>query len=140
MSRQLAELSEQLPQIAQRVVRAFPPAAPILQWVGGGPQKMASAQMRTWFERGLDAGKFAVEGLAAVIFVLVVAVYLVAEGRQAFEWLVTFAPPWKRNRVRQTAHEMNGVVLAYMRGNVITSIICGVYVFAVLTALRVPVP
>src|SRR5207237_4399737 len=37
-----------------------------------------------------------------------------------------------------TAGQMRDVVLAYMRGNVITSIICSVYVLAVLTALHVP--
>lgn len=140
MSRQLGELSEQLPQIAQRIVRAFPPAAPMLQGIHGWPQKMAPPQIRAWLGRGLIAGEYAVEGLAAVIFVLVVAVYLLAEGKRAFEWLVSFVPAQHRERARRTAQEISGVILAYMRGNVITSIICAVYVFVVLSALRVPVP
>jgi predicted PurR-regulated permease PerM len=140
MSRQLGELSEQLPRIVQRIASAFPPAAPWLQGIRSGPQKMGSPQMRIWLERGFDAGKYAVEGLAAVIFVLVVAVYLLAEGRQAFEWLVSFVPADNRKRARSTAHEMSGMVRAYTRGVVITATICCVYVFTVLTALRVPVP
>jgi predicted PurR-regulated permease PerM len=140
MSRQLAELSEQLPQIAQRIVRAFPPAAPMLQGIHTGPQKMGSPQMEVWLERGLDASKYAVEGLTVVIFVLVIAVYVLVEGKRTFEWLVSFVPAQYRKRARTTAFEISGVVLAYMRGNVTTSIICCVYVFIVLTALRVPVP
>jgi predicted PurR-regulated permease PerM len=140
MSGQLGELSEQLPQIAQRIARAFPPAAPMLQGIQAWPQKMAPPQIRIWLERGLIAGEYAVAGLATVIFVLVVAVYLLVEGERAFEWLVSFVPAQQRKRARTTAHEIGGVILAYMRGNVITSIICAVYVFVVLTALRVPVP
>jgi len=141
MSHQLSELSRQLPRIAQRIGSAFPPAAPWLQGIRGGPQQMAaSPQMKTWLARGLIAGKYAIEGVTAVIFVMVIAVYLLVEGRRAFEWLVSFVPAQHRKSARTTAHEIGGVILAYMRGNVITSIICAVYVFVVLFALHVPVP
>src|ERR1700726_2922626 len=36
MSRQLGELSERLPEIEQRIARAFPPAAPMLQGIRVG--------------------------------------------------------------------------------------------------------
>src|SRR5204863_5830829 len=84
------------------------------------------------------ACKFALEGLTAVVFVLVVAIYLLVEGRRTTEWLVSFAPKDKRRRIDSTLRETGGVVLAYMRGNVITSVICAVYVLVVLTALHVP--
>ena len=134
VSRQLTDLSRELPQITQRIAASFPPAAPLLQNVLRLPKNVSPEML----SRGLIAGKFALEGLAAVIFVLVVAVYLLVEGRRAFEWLVSFAPAHNRKRVRQTGHEMSVVVLAYMRGNVLTSIICAVYAFVVLTAMNVP--
>jgi predicted PurR-regulated permease PerM len=131
MSRQLTDLLEQLPQITKRIAAAFPPAAPLLQNVQRPPKNVL-------LSGSLTAGKFALEGLAAVIFVLVVAIYLLVEGRRAFEWLVSFAPANYRKRVRQTGHEMSDVVLAYVRGNVITAITCAVYVFVVLTAMNIP--
>jgi len=134
MSRQLTDLSGELPQIAQRIAASFPPAAPLLEKVQRPPKDVAQQIV----SHSLIAGKFALKGLAAVIFVLVVAVYLVVEGRRAFEWLVSFAPAHNRKRVRQTGHEMRIVVLAYVRGNVITASICAVYVFVVLTAMSVP--
>jgi predicted PurR-regulated permease PerM len=96
--------------------------------------------MKAWLSRGLIAGKYAIEGITAVIFVMVIAVYLLVEGKRAFEWLVSFVPAQHRKGARTTAQEVGGVMLAYMRGNVITSIICAVFVFVVLTALGVPVP
>ena len=133
VSRQIADLGQQLPQILNRLVSAFPPAAPMLRQLREAPQ-----QWQVWLAHGITAGKFAIQGISAVIFVLVVAVYLVLEGRRAFEWLISFAPKPTRSRIERTASEVRLVVLSYVRGSVITATICGLYVMAVLTALQVP--
>jgi predicted PurR-regulated permease PerM len=91
-----------------------------------------------WFSRGITAGKVAVEGVSALIFVLVVAIYLIVEGRRAFAWLITFAPRHLRGRIDETAEEVRVVMLSYVRGAVITSTIAGIYAMVVLTALGVP--
>ncbi len=122
VSRQIGEVSKQTPQLLHRVGVSIPPMSPL----------------RDFILRGVVAGKFAIEGLSAVVFVLVVAIYLLVEGRRAFSWLITFAPRRHRKRIDITAREMSGVVLAFMRGNVITSLICAGFVFVVLTALHVP--
>ena len=117
MTREVGEAAKQWPQIAQKLGRFAPP-------IGGM----------------LKVSKFAVAGVTALFFVLVVAIYLLVEGRRAFAWLVSFAPKRHRRRIEQTARESSGVVLAFMRGNVITSIICAVYVVVVTSALRIPGP
>lgn len=88
--------------------------------------------------RGLVAGKFALEGLTAIIFVLVVAMYLLVEGRTAFQWLVSFSPRQHRKRIERTGLEIGGVVLAYMRGAVFAATICACYVAGVLSLLKIP--
>jgi predicted PurR-regulated permease PerM len=137
MSRQVVELSRDLPQVTERLAREFPPAQAVLGSVRGmripeGPQ------LRAWLTRGLAAGMYAVEGLTAVIFVLVVAIYLLIEGRRAFQWLITFAEPRNRKKLERTAHEIGGVILAYMRGQAITCFLCGGWAYLVLTLCRVP--
>ena len=122
IGRQVAEVSKHVPPLLRRYGISIPQVEPT----------------RDLVMRGLVAGKFAIAGLTAIVFVLVVAMYLLLEGRQAFSWLITFAPKRHRSRIDMTAREMSDVVLAYMRGNVITSIICSVYVLVVLTALHVP--
>ena len=122
IGRQVAEVSKQAPALLRRF----------------GIQMPALPPTRDLLLRGAAAGEFAVEGLTAIVFVLVVALYLLLEGRMAFSWLITFAPRKYRKGVDETAREISKVVLAYMRGNVITSIICAVYVLVVLTALHVP--
>jgi len=134
MSRQLVELSGTLPAIEQSISRRFPIVAPYLQSLHGGPPP----EVKVWLTRGLAAGKVAIDLVTAMIFVLIVAVYLLIEGRTAFEWLITLAPENKRPRLRQTAVEMASVILAFMRGEAICCFLCASWTFVLLTLLGIP--
>jgi len=125
-----------VPTIAKEIGQVSHQVEPLLKKYGLAMPELQSP--RDLILRGFVAGKFALEGITAIFFVLVVALYLLIEGRRAFSWLITFAPRRHRAQIDQTAREMSGVVLAYMRGNVITSCICAAYVAAVLFALKIP--
>src|SRR6266849_786876 len=133
ISEQVGELTKEWPRVEQRVIKALPPSTYVLQTLRSG-----SPQAGAWLAHGVTAGKFAIEGTAAIVFVLVIAIYLLHEGRRAYAWLVDFAPKQQRKRFDRTAREVRLVVLSYMRGSFITAIICALYVFVVLTLLRVP--
>jgi predicted PurR-regulated permease PerM len=137
MSRQVLELSRDLPQVAQRLSRDLPAVQAVLGGVRG-MRMPEGPQLRAWLTRGFAAGMYAVEALTAVIFVIVVAIYLLIEGRRAFQWLITFADPPQRKKLERTAHEIAGVILAYMRGQAITCFLCGGWAYLVLTLCRVP--
>jgi predicted PurR-regulated permease PerM len=134
MSRQLVELAGELPRVEQTLAGRFPVVAPYLKSLHGGPPP----ELKVWLTRGLIAGKFAIEGITAMTFVLVVALYLLIEGRRAFEWLISLAPKNKRPRLRQTGMEMSGVILAYMRGQAITCFLCAGWAYLVLVLLDIP--
>jgi len=125
---------KELPGLEQTVASRFPFLAPYVKDLRGGPPP----ELKVWLTRGVIAGKYAIEGITAVIFVLVLALYLLIEGRTAFEWLISLAPKSKRPRLRQTAEEMSDVVLAYMRGQAITCFLCAGWAYLVLILLRVP--
>ncbi|MEA2414400.1 MAG: hypothetical protein QOI58_1057 [Thermoanaerobaculia bacterium] len=134
MTTQMGDITNQLPRLEQTVASRFPITAPYLKTLHGG----APPELKTWLTRGLIVGKYAIEGVTAGIFVLVLALYLLLEGRTAFEWLIDLAPRDKRPRWRKTAIEMSAVVLAYMRGQVITCFICAAWAYLVLILLHVP--
>jgi predicted PurR-regulated permease PerM len=138
MLREVGDVARQLPQMEARLARAYPRVGPLLQGLRGQAARLEGPQMRALLTRGMAAGMVAVEGVAAIVFIFVVAVYLLVEGRRAFAWLVSFTQPRTRERLVRTATEASGVVLAYVRGNVITSIICAAYVGIVLAVLHVP--
>ena len=82
ISRELTDLLGQLPRIAQRIATAFPLVAPLLQNVQRQPKVLL-------LTGGLTAGKFAIEGLAAVIFVLVPSTFWWKGGEHSSGWSVS---------------------------------------------------
>lgn len=134
IAKQLFEFTKELPQLARWLKTHYPSVATFI------PPQPQPQQIRGIAAKGFMAGLYAVEGLTALVFVFVVAIYLLVEGRRAYAWLVSFAPERNRRKFDRTAREMNEVVLAFMRGNVITSFICAGYVLAVMSALHIPMP
>jgi predicted PurR-regulated permease PerM len=135
MGRQLKELSGDLPKISKQVAQRFPMAAPLLNDAQRPPDV---DQMKAWLLRGLIFGQYALEALTALILVLVFTIYLLIEGNDVYEWLVSFARPETRPKWRKTADEVSKVILAYMRGQAITCFLCGGVALVTLGALRVP--
>jgi predicted PurR-regulated permease PerM len=135
MGRQLKELSGDLPKISKQVIQRFPVTAPLLEDAQRPPDV---GQMKAWLLRGLVVGQYAIEALTAIVLVLVIALYLLIEGSDIYEWLVSFAPPEQRPKWRRTADEVSKVILAYMRGQAITCFLCGGVALVTLSVLRVP--
>jgi predicted PurR-regulated permease PerM len=136
---ELQGLVKKAPEIAQRINGRFPATAPYINSVVAAVQRPAKPQdVRQWLTRGVVAGRYAVEGLTAIGFTLVLAIYLVIEGKRALAWMVSFAPDEQRRKLVLTAEEVHPVMLAYMRGQLITSTASAVAALAVLLPLRVP--
>ncbi len=92
ITKQLVDFGTEWPKIFHRLTMSFPAARGVI------PQKPNPQQMQRMLGRGVSAGMYALEGLTALVFVLVVAMYLLVEGRRAYAWLVSFAPARNRKR------------------------------------------
>jgi predicted PurR-regulated permease PerM len=77
-------------------------------------------------------------GIAGIGVAFIVTVYLLLDGRRTYRWLVAFVPPPGRPRVEATAACARDVIAAYVRGNVITSVLCAAITWVALAALQVP--
>ena len=135
MGRQVKELAGDLPKVGQQIAARFPPAAVLIESVR---QPMNAEQFKGWLTRGFVAARYGAEALTGVVLVLVISIYLVVEGKQVYEWLVSFAPPEQRGKWSRTAEEVRRVILAYMRGQIITCFLCGGVALTTLMLLRVP--
>ena len=96
------------------------------------PQAVAS--------RFLAAGTGLFRGISAFLIVLVMTAYLLADGERIYDWTVRYLPQDQRIRVRQALPEISRVVSGYLLGQLLTSLLFGVFTFVVLTALGVPQP
>jgi predicted PurR-regulated permease PerM len=80
----------------------------------------------------------ALSGVVQFFLVLIVAIYLVADGPRVYSWLLAFLPRADRRKMDKAAVEVTDVVGQYIVGQVITSLLCGLYAFIVLALFRVP--
>src|SRR4029078_7020338 len=123
---QLGLLGNQLEQAREEIARRKPPKL-LERWPN---------------EQGLRPGSYAltlvptlVNGLFSVGVALVLAIYFLLDGRRTYEWLLACAPPRTRPRVRQTATEARIAALAYVRGNVATSVIAAICTYIAMLLL-----
>ena len=89
-------------------------------------------------KRPLAWGQMAVEGLVAGGLVLVLTLYLLVDGKRTYAWLLAYVPRRHRRKMALTVPEMSDVVLAYMQGQLLTSVLAGLWALGVLAAFHVP--
>jgi predicted PurR-regulated permease PerM len=96
------------------------------------PQAVAS--------RFLAAGAGLFRGISAFLIVLVMTAYLLADGERIYDWTVRYLPTEQRMRVRQALPEISRVVSGYLLGQLLTSLLFGIFAYVVLSILGVPQP
>lgn len=75
---------------------------------------------------------------AMALFALILTLYLLADGRRTYEWVVAYIPRAHRPRTDATISGVTDAIFAYVVGNVVTSLFAAVFVLASLTLLKVP--
>ncbi len=133
---QVAELIKKLPAFQQEVVPRLPAtvrdtATKLFESASFSNPEPLMKQFLAW-------GTVAVQSLAEFLLVLVLAVYFVADGERVYRWLLAFLPDVHRKKAGQASEEIGTVVSHYMIGQLITSLLCGVYTFTILSVLHVP--
>jgi predicted PurR-regulated permease PerM len=83
-------------------------------------------------------GRAVVNGVLSIGVALLLTVYLLIDGRRTCEWLIAFAPPAHRPRVRETAKAAREAVVGYVRGNIATSAIAAICAYIFLRVFGVP--
>jgi predicted PurR-regulated permease PerM len=112
--------------------------APLIRTLVARLNVLKPVDLQSWMQRGLSVGMFAAKATTAMVLSVVLTLYFLLEGRDFYAWLVSYVPRRYRKRVAETASESSKVVMAYMRGQVITCALCGIWVYAMLMLLHVP--
>jgi len=139
MFAQMQQMVADMPNIAARLERELPRAAPYIRSIAAQiHSRPAPGNFKEWLTRGAMAGWYAIEALTAIFLTLVMAVYFVIEGKRALAWLFSFAPEPQRRRLVRTSEEVEPVMRAYMRGQLITSSLAAAVAFVTMLLLHVP--
>ena len=72
------------------------------------------------------------------LFAFILTLYLLADGRSTYDWLIAYVPRAHLAKANETVAGVTDAVFAYVAGNLVTSLFATVFVFVSLTLLKVP--
>ena len=88
----------------------------------------------------LAVGKGALSLLIELLTIFILVLLLLLEGPRLRRGTLSLLSPGQAQEMQAIASEVNRSVIGYMLGNFLTSLICGIVVFADLSWLGVPFP
>nr|MDP9122638.1 AI-2E family transporter [Acidobacteriota bacterium] len=139
LAEQIQTLLRDLPAFSRRVVGRVRPSSPFLAGVLGQVFELpTSPEFATWLKKPLVWGQAAVELGAAGVFTFMLTLYLLFHGKRSYVWLLAYVPRSHRRKMADTIPEVSDVVLAYTRGQILTTLFFSCFAFMVLTAFHVP--
>jgi len=80
----------------------------------------------------------AVVTVTVTVFIVVLTLYLLADGKRTYAWLLAYVPRHHRKKMAATIPEVSEVVIAYVQGQLLTSFLYGAFALVVLTIFHVP--
>jgi predicted PurR-regulated permease PerM len=139
LAEQISHLIDAFPTFRMRIEQRLPPNYPVLKRIVDEIFALPSSpELTRHLDKPLALGTSALAGVVSMFFTLVVTLYLLLDGKRLYAWLIAYVPRKHRDRMATTADEVSVVVQAYVRGQVITSILFTAYTAIVLTIFRVP--
>jgi predicted PurR-regulated permease PerM len=135
---QVSAFSKNLPQLHEDALNQLPVGNVIRESIQSLLDSASWTEASTWFGHFMSAGGIALGGISQITLLLVIAIYLLIDGRKTYDWFLAFFSPLKRAKLRLTSEEISTVIFGYVSGQVITSVLVTVYSFTVLMLLHVP--
>ncbi len=136
LSTQVADFTQRLPELKEKLVAQVPEAGGLRHLVQQTLHHPPEAQK--WMTHLLAAGQSAFGGLAGFFLLLILAVYFVVDGKSTYQWLLAYLSPDQRQKVSESSEAISKVIIAYIAGQFITSLLASIYVFIVCAAFKVP--
>jgi predicted PurR-regulated permease PerM len=136
---QLVDVVEQFPVFRDRLLARIPEDSllrrNIIEQVSSLPSLRDVAPYRS---QTLLLGITTLSGLATTFLVIVITLYLLLDGKRLYAWLLAYVPRAHRPRVAETIPQVSLVMTAYVRGQILTSALFGLFVAMLLQVCRVP--
>jgi predicted PurR-regulated permease PerM len=134
--KQTAAAAENVPQLKEELLSHLPAHGAVHQMANEALDTVAGA--RPLLSKALDLGKTALIGVLDFGLIVVLAIYLMADGPRLLRWIVVFFPARLRPKISEAVAEMSDLIVAYIIGQFITSALAGIYVSVMLGLLHVP--
>ena len=135
---QFFDLIEKFPGYAQKVLASIPTQSPLRRMGERMIKNPDTADAAAVVGHILTYSQLALGGLTSAVLVFVTSIYMIIDGKRSFDWFIAFFPHTVRPKLKMTLSEVSVVIFAYVAGQAITSLACGIFAFALLSYLDVP--
>jgi predicted PurR-regulated permease PerM len=139
LAKQIADLVANFSGFRERVEQRLPADNAMLRTVVDQMFRLPSSpEVMAGVNKPLIWGRSAVSGIMTAFFVLIATLYLLLDGKRLYAWLLAYVPRAHREKMAETIPEVSKVVYAYVRGQLITSLLFAVFTAILLAVLGVP--
>jgi predicted PurR-regulated permease PerM len=137
--RQFAGLVDQLPSFREKLLAPLSAdsllARNVIERVSSLP---GAYEIGPYLSQTLLVGMTTLSGMATMFLVIVITLYLLLDGKRLYAWLLAYVPRTHRPRVAATIPEVSTVMTAYVRGQILTSALFGLFAAVLLHLCHVP--
>lgn len=135
---QLTGLYNEFPHLSEVVSEKIPFLKRYLQHFPQKLQQIDASSVTPILSHVAVFGSVALGGLSSTILIFVFAIYLLLDGRRAFDWFKAFFNAGHRAKIEETCAGISPVISAYVVGQAVTSTLCALFVGILLSVLGVP--
>jgi len=136
---QLVALLDHFPEYRQKVSAHIGPSHPIIRQILDQILSLPSSpEVAKSLREPLFWGEAAIVGVTVSILVLTLTLYLVADGKATYAWLLAYVPRAHRKKMSRMIPEVSEVVIGYVQGQALTSFLYGLFALVVLMSFHVP--
>ena len=135
---QAASLSENLPKLREQIIARLPASGPVRPSLGERDECRNCRRFRLVLERATLLPETTAGSLFRFMVVIVLAIYLLADGPRALNWLIVFFPARERQKISQASGQIADLIFAYVAGQFLVSAFCAAYLFLVLMSWECP--
>src|SRR5476649_290348 len=138
----MAPLTAQTKQLAshlasfQESIAVRAPVA-VARVVRRGPQDPAQ-MMSAIAAKVPEIASAVLTAAAMTLFAFILTLYLLADGRSTYEWVIAYVPRDHRQKAHETVAGVTLAVFAYAAANLLTSLFAAAFVLVSLLLLKVP--
>lgn len=135
---QTETFSRNFPSLRDTILSWLPKEGVLRQALNHVLENSGWTEMGSSLSNVLSMGGAALEGIMRSLLVLVIAFYIMIDGGRVYQWFLVFFSNRLRTKIRDTADQISRVVVGYVTGQALTSLIVMIYTLVVLSVLRVP--
>jgi predicted PurR-regulated permease PerM len=139
LAEQISHLVQDFPDFRARIEHRLPSDYPVLKRIVREIFALPySPELARHLNRPLALGTSLLAVAVSMFLTMVVTLYLLLDGKRLYAWLIAYVPRRHREKVAVTAAEVSIVLHAYVRGQVITSVLATVFAAIPLSIFQVP--